>query len=93
MSGEVASYIPELATADPGWFGISMVTADGSIYEVGDTRREFTIQSISKPLTFALALEAIGGEEVRKLSLIHIFPTILSSVPISTPQRETRGTT
>lgn len=66
MSGEVASYIPELATADPGWFGISMVTADGSIYEVGDTRREFTIQSISKPLTFALALEAIGGEEVRK---------------------------
>lgn len=66
MSGEVASYIPELATADPAWFGISMVTADGSVYEVGDTRREFTIQSISKPLTFALALEAIGEAEVRK---------------------------
>ncbi|HNC94044.1 MAG TPA: glutaminase, partial [Solirubrobacterales bacterium] len=58
LSGEVASYIPELAGADPEWFGISMVTADGSVYEVGDTRREFTIQSISKPLTFALALEA-----------------------------------
>jgi len=66
MSGEVASYIPELATADPSWFGISMVTADGTVYEVGDTRREFTIQSISKPLTFALALEAIGEEEVRR---------------------------
>lgn len=66
MSGDVASYIPELAQADPGWFGISMVTADGSVYEVGDTRREFTIQSISKPLTFALALEAIGQDEVRK---------------------------
>lgn len=66
MSGEVASYIPELATADPGWFGISMVTADGSVYEVGDTDREFTIQSISKPLTFALALEANGEELVRK---------------------------
>ncbi|MBN8866431.1 MAG: glutaminase A [Solirubrobacterales bacterium] len=65
-SGEVASYIPELATADPDWFGIAMVTADGSVYEVGDTRREFTIQSISKPLTFALALEAIGQEEVRR---------------------------
>lgn len=65
-SGEVASYIPELAAADPDWFGISMVTADGSVYEVGDTRREFTIQSISKPLTFALALEAIGEEEVRR---------------------------
>ncbi|MFN8141219.1 MAG: glutaminase A [Solirubrobacterales bacterium] len=66
LSGEVASYIPELAGADPEWFGISMVTADGSVYEVGDTRREFTIQSISKPLTFALALEAIGEEEVRR---------------------------
>ncbi len=65
-SGEVASYIPELATADPSWFGIALVTAGGTVYEVGDTRREFTIQSISKPLTYALALEAIGEEEVRR---------------------------
>ena len=65
-SGEVASYIPELATADPDWFGISLVTAGGAIYEVGDTRREFTIQSISKPLTFALALEALGEAAVRE---------------------------
>ena len=65
-SGAVASYIPELADADPGWFGIAMVTADGSVYEVGDTRQEFTIQSISKPLTYALALEAVGEETVRR---------------------------
>jgi len=65
LTGEVASYIPELASADPNWFGISLVTADGSVYEVGDTRREFTIQSISKPLTYALALEALGEEGVR----------------------------
>ena len=65
-AGEVASYIPELAQASPDWFGIALVTADGSIYEVGDTRREFTIQSISKPLTYALALEAIGEANVRK---------------------------
>lgn len=65
-AGEVASYIPELADTDPDLFGIAMVTADGSIYEVGDTRHEFTIQSISKPLTYALALEAVGEEEVRR---------------------------
>lgn len=65
-SGEVASYIPELAGADPDLFGIAIVTADGTIYEVGDTRHEFTIQSISKPLTYALALEAVGEEEVRR---------------------------
>ena len=66
LAGEVASYIPELATADPNWFGISLVTADGSVYEVGDTRRQFTIQSISKPLTFALALESVGEVAVRE---------------------------
>jgi glutaminase len=65
-AGEVASYIPELATAEPDLFGICVVTAGGAVYEVGDTRREFTIQSISKPLTFALALEAIGEEAVRE---------------------------
>ncbi|MGK2931668.1 MAG: glutaminase A, partial [Solirubrobacterales bacterium] len=65
-AGEVASYIPELAQASPDWFGIALVTADGSIYEVGETRHEFTIQSISKPLTYALALEALGEEHVRR---------------------------
>ena len=29
--GEVASYIPELACADPNAFGLVVVTADGSI--------------------------------------------------------------
>lgn len=65
-SGEVAAYIPELARAEPDLFGIAMVTADGTVYESGDTRHEFTIQSISKPLTYALALEAVGEEEVRR---------------------------
>lgn len=65
-AGEVASYIPELALASPDWFGIALVTADGNIYEVGETQHEFTIQSISKPLTYALALEALGEDEVRR---------------------------
>jgi glutaminase len=66
VSGEVAAYIPELASAEPELFGITLVTADGSVYEVGDTRQQFTIQSISKPLTFAIALESIGEEQVRR---------------------------
>jgi len=59
-AGQVATYIPELAKADPDWFGICLVTANGSIYEVGDTRQEFTIQSISKPFVYGLALEDNG---------------------------------
>jgi len=48
--GRVASYIPELAKADPAGFGICIATIDGHVYEVGDTRRTFTIQSISKAI-------------------------------------------
>lgn len=57
QDGTVATYIPELAKADPDWFGVCLVTANGAIYEVGDTRQEFTIQSISKPFVYGLALE------------------------------------
>jgi glutaminase len=62
--GEVASYIPELTRADPDWFGIALVTVDGHIYQVGDSHQEFTIQSISKAITYGLALEDKGVEAV-----------------------------
>ena len=63
-SGNVASYIPELGGADPDAFGIAVVTTDGHLYEVGDSRLEFTLQSISKPFVFGLALEQHGREKV-----------------------------
>jgi glutaminase len=63
--GEVASYIPELAVADPDLFGICLCTVDGAVYETGDTRSAFTIQSMSKPLTYGLALEQWGEKVVR----------------------------
>ena len=71
--GAVATYIPELAKADPNWFGICLVTANGHIYEVGDSRQEFTIQSISKPFVYGLALEDNGREQV--LSKVGMEPT------------------
>ncbi len=63
-TGEVATYIPELGKADPEWFGICLATTDGQVYEVGDSRQPFTIQSISKPITYGLALEDQGYEAV-----------------------------
>jgi len=73
QTGDVASYIPELATANPDWFGICIATTDGQVYEVGDTRQPFTIQSISKPLVYGLALEDRGREVV--LKAIGVEPT------------------
>jgi glutaminase len=72
-NGSVASYIPELATADPNWFGIALATVDGSIHAFGDADVPFTIQSISKPLTYGLALERLGEPTVR--SRIGVEPT------------------
>jgi glutaminase len=63
-AGAVATYIPELGKADPNWFGIALATTDGQVYEVGDTRQTFTIQSISKPFAYGLALEDEGLEGI-----------------------------
>lgn len=62
--GAVADYIPELAKANPDWFGISLVTLDGQVFEVGATDQGFTIQSISKPFVYGLALEDHGRDYV-----------------------------
>jgi glutaminase len=72
-AGKVADYIPELAKADPEWFGICIATRDGHVYEVGDTRQGFTIQSISKALVYGLALEDRGDSHV--LSRIGVEPS------------------
>src|SRR4030088_2518595 len=64
IGGAVADYIPELGKADPAHFGVSLATLDGHVYEVGDTRIPFTIQSMSKPFVFALALDTLGAARV-----------------------------
>lgn len=66
FDGELATYIAELADADPATFGICLAMADGMVYEVGDTRVALTIQSISKPFTYALALDELGANHVAR---------------------------
>src|SRR6266850_6535197 len=71
--GQVATYIPELAKANPNWFGICLVTVNGAVYEVGDSAQAFTIQSISKPFVYGLALEDHGRADV--LARVGLEPT------------------
>ena len=69
-SGQVATYIPELGKANPDHFGICLITADGRVFEAGDCDQPFTIQSISKPFAFGLAVEEMGADEVlRRVSV------------------------
>jgi len=62
--GKVASYIPELAKADWRDLGISVHTIDGRRMRCGHYDRRFTIQSISKIINLAMALERFGFDAV-----------------------------
>ncbi len=64
LDGQLADYIPELTKADSNWFGISLFTADGHGYSVGDTSQLFTIQSVSKAFTYGMILDEHGVEKV-----------------------------
>ncbi|PQZ91571.1 glutaminase A [Arthrobacter sp. MYb227] len=59
-SGTPYQGIPAMADADTSKFAIAMATVDGHIYTVGDAELEFSIQSISKPFSYGLALDDQG---------------------------------
>lgn len=71
--GKVADYIPELAKADPNFFGLAVVTVDGQVFTAGDWDESFTIQSVSKPFIYGMALEDYGRETV--LRRVGVEPT------------------
>ena len=72
-AGEVASYIPELARADPSHFAIAIATTDGRVFAVGDASQLFTIQSVSKPFAYAHAFACHGRAAV--LDKVGVEPT------------------
>jgi glutaminase len=77
-TGRVATYIPELGKANPDHFGIAVVTSGGDTILAGDADVEFTMQSVSKALTYCLLLDEAGREEVA--SIVGVQP---SSEPFS----------
>ena len=72
-SGAVNNSIPALSQVNPDAFAISIAMANGKVIEVGDTSTNFTIQSISKPFIYGLALEQYGNDFVE--SKVGIEPT------------------
>jgi len=63
-TGKNADYIPYLAQVDSNLFGIAVVTTDNRSYTLGDLQYAFSIQSISKVFTLALAMEELGPKNV-----------------------------
>jgi glutaminase len=61
-SGEVASYIPELAKVDRRKFGMHLYCADSTHAAFGDSTEKFSIQSISKVFTLTMAMKLLGED-------------------------------
>lgn len=72
-NGNVASYIPALGAANPTDLGIALYDHEGNYFEAGDSQKKFTIQSVSKPLVFLLAL--IDQGEATVFSKVGMEPT------------------
>ena len=64
--GKVASYIPQLAKADPKLFGIAFVSCNGDVIEAGEATKTIPIESISKVFSLAMAVEDFGVNVVDK---------------------------
>ncbi len=72
-SGRVASYIPQLSSANPKHLGISITDLDGKITQIGDCEHLFTMQSVSKVILLCAAIEDVGYSRV--FEVVGVEPT------------------
>ena len=65
--GQQATYIPQLAVVDPDQHAAAVCTIDGQRWSIGDASETyFSLQSCASPITYCMALEELGANEVHK---------------------------
>ena len=65
--GHITDVPAHLSNANPDDFAVSAVSVNGDLYSAGDCLKDITIQSVSKPFVYGMALEQRGEEHVRKV--------------------------
>ena len=63
-SGKNADYIPYLDKVNSDMYGIVLVTTEGQVYQIGETKFEFGIESIEKVFTLCMAMEIVGDSVI-----------------------------
>ena len=64
--GTLPTYIPQLAKVNPNLWGLSVCTVDGQRFSIGDCKETFSVQSVCKPINYAIAIDSIGVDSVHK---------------------------
>lgn len=72
LSGEVANYIPALASVNPNQCGIAVANLDGEVHVAGDANVPFSIQSVSKVYGLTMAMLRMGDDLWRR---VHMEPS------------------
>jgi len=68
-TGEVASYIPELAKIPKDKLGIHLQLITGEDFAVGDALEKFSIQSISKVFSLSKAFQLVGNKILTRVDV------------------------
>jgi glutaminase len=66
VDGAIPDYIPELKNADPDAFAVSICTVDGQVINLGNTKEKVTMHALSNVVSYLIALEQLGEEELKK---------------------------
>jgi glutaminase len=73
QGGKNADYIPALAKVPSNQFGITIVTVEGKVINVGDVNYAFSMQSCSKVFTMCLVMQESGDQVI--LEKVNVEPT------------------
>lgn len=64
--GKPSERLPHPEAQDPPAFAVSICTVDGQLLQLGEHNIQFSIQSICKPINYAIALQENGEDKVHQ---------------------------
>jgi glutaminase len=90
-TGNVATYIPELANVDAALFGLAVCMLNGEVHAEGDSAHAFTLQSASKVFSLSAVVADSGDEVFNQMSVEPSGDAFFSIVKLEEEKGEPRN--